>query len=334
MTSPLPAPRRQAREARPESTMNVLDLFSGASGGWSLGLSRAGYRTVAACEIDDWRRAVFAAAHPGCRMYADVRELTAERLRADLGYLPDAVVGSPPCQEISAANPQGEGITDDHLFWEFARLVFEIRPVWAAAENSPRARTQGIDGIFDAFRSARYARWPCVVGADNGGANHQRKRMWALFADTERHELWQQPGWGERPNGQDAAMAGDDAQHPAREPGLRLGGILRRPGDQSAQAESTDADRARHALGSRLGSDDGAELPAALRDIGIAWPHWNGGIAGLSAACAAAGFGAVDDGSSAILAPGLRNRAIAALGDAVIPTIPEAIGRAMMSMFA
>jgi hypothetical protein len=37
-------------------------------------------------------------------MYADVRELTAEQLRADLGYLPDVVVGSPPCQEISAAN--------------------------------------------------------------------------------------------------------------------------------------------------------------------------------------------------------------------------------------
>lgn len=37
----------------------VLDLFSGAAGGWSLGLHRAGYRTIAFCEIDDWRRAVF-----------------------------------------------------------------------------------------------------------------------------------------------------------------------------------------------------------------------------------------------------------------------------------
>jgi len=40
----------------------ALDLFCGAAGGWSLGLHRAGYRTVAACEIDDWRRSVFAAA--------------------------------------------------------------------------------------------------------------------------------------------------------------------------------------------------------------------------------------------------------------------------------
>lgn len=38
----------------------MLDLFCGAAGGWSLGMHRAGYHTIAACEIDPWRRAVFA----------------------------------------------------------------------------------------------------------------------------------------------------------------------------------------------------------------------------------------------------------------------------------
>jgi DNA (cytosine-5)-methyltransferase 1 len=135
----------------------ALDIFAGAAGGWSVGLRAAGYETVAACEIDPWRRAVFAASHPGCRMYDDARELTAERLGNDLGYLPEVVVGSPPCQEISAANSKGEGITDDNLFWEWARLVFEIRPRWCAAENSPRARVSGIDGILDALDQAGYA---------------------------------------------------------------------------------------------------------------------------------------------------------------------------------
>ena len=37
--------------------MNVLDLFSGI-GGFSLGLQRAGMRTVAFCEIDPFCRAV------------------------------------------------------------------------------------------------------------------------------------------------------------------------------------------------------------------------------------------------------------------------------------
>jgi len=45
--------------------LNVLDLFCGAAGGGSAGLERAGCRTVAACEIDPWRRAVFGVRHPG-----------------------------------------------------------------------------------------------------------------------------------------------------------------------------------------------------------------------------------------------------------------------------
>jgi site-specific DNA-cytosine methylase len=280
--------KAEAGEARGAGTVNVLDLFCGASGGWSSGLESAGYRTVAACELDDWRRNVFAARHPGCRMYADVRELTADRLRADLGYLPDAVVGSPPCQELSAANSKGKGITDDHLFWDWARLVFEIRPLWCAAENSPRARTAGIDGILDALDQANYAFWPLVVGADNAGSNHRRKRLWLFAADADRIELWEQSWRRCWANRRPTAVPGDH------------------------------------------GRNDGAELPAALRDIGRAWPDWNDGIAGLSAACAAAGFGALDDGTDPILAPGLRNRCIAALGDAVVPQIPEAIGNAIM----
>lgn len=39
--------------------MNVLDLFSGI-GGFSLGLERAGMRTVAFCEVDEFARGVLA----------------------------------------------------------------------------------------------------------------------------------------------------------------------------------------------------------------------------------------------------------------------------------
>lgn len=38
------------------SGVTALDLFSGGAGGWSLGLPRAGVRTIAACEADEWRR--------------------------------------------------------------------------------------------------------------------------------------------------------------------------------------------------------------------------------------------------------------------------------------
>jgi hypothetical protein len=44
------------------------------------------------------------------------------RVSADLGTM-TLLVGSPPCQEISAANTKGAGITDDQLFWEWALIV-------------------------------------------------------------------------------------------------------------------------------------------------------------------------------------------------------------------
>jgi DNA (cytosine-5)-methyltransferase 1 len=65
-----------------ETTMRVLDLFSGI-GGFSLGLERAGMRTVAFCEIDPYCRRVLAKHWPDVPIYGDIRELTAARLMAD-----------------------------------------------------------------------------------------------------------------------------------------------------------------------------------------------------------------------------------------------------------
>src|SRR3990172_1182128 len=59
----------------PLEKVNVLDLFCGAAGGWSLGLHRAAFRTVAACELDEWRRGAYSRNFPGVRLYTDVREL-------------------------------------------------------------------------------------------------------------------------------------------------------------------------------------------------------------------------------------------------------------------
>jgi site-specific DNA-cytosine methylase len=41
----------------------VLDLFSGAVGGWTYACRWAGLEVVAACEVDPWRREVYAAVH-------------------------------------------------------------------------------------------------------------------------------------------------------------------------------------------------------------------------------------------------------------------------------
>lgn len=56
-------------------TWNVLDLFSGI-GGFSLGLERAGMRTIAFCEIDPFCRDWLDQQWPGVRCFDDVEKLS------------------------------------------------------------------------------------------------------------------------------------------------------------------------------------------------------------------------------------------------------------------
>ena len=59
--------------------LHVLDLFSGI-GGFSLGLERAGMRTVAFCEIDPYCRRVLAKHWPDVPVFGDIRTLTGTKL--------------------------------------------------------------------------------------------------------------------------------------------------------------------------------------------------------------------------------------------------------------
>ena len=54
--------------------MNVLDLFSGI-GGFSLGLQRAGMKTIAFCEIDKYCQKVLKKNFPDIPIYDDVCKL-------------------------------------------------------------------------------------------------------------------------------------------------------------------------------------------------------------------------------------------------------------------
>jgi hypothetical protein len=129
-------------DAREETRWRTLDLFCGAAGGWSLGLHRAGFTTVAACEVDPWRRSVFGRNNPGVVLYDDVRTLGADRLLRDLGFLPEIVCGSPPCQDASTANTKGRGVDGERtgLFFDAVRIVREVRPRWVLLENVPGPR--------------------------------------------------------------------------------------------------------------------------------------------------------------------------------------------------
>ena len=160
--------------------LRILDLFSGI-GGFSLGLERTGgFETVAFCEIEPFPRKVLAKHWPKVPIYNDVRELTAERLRAD-GIGVDVICGGFPCQDISTAG-KGAGIEGERsgLWSEYARLIGELRPRYVLVENVAALLGRGLDRVLGDLSEIGFdAEWHCIP-ASAVGARHRRDRVWIV----------------------------------------------------------------------------------------------------------------------------------------------------------
>ena len=166
--------------------LKVLDLFSGI-GGFSLGLERAGMETVAFCEIDKKARLVLNKHWPDVPVFDDVSTLTRETLDAR-GISVDVICGGFPCQDISLAG-KGAGLEGDRsgLWFQFHRLIKEIRPRYAIIENVSALRSRGLDQVLRSLAEIGYdAEWHCIP-ASAVGAPHRRDRIWIVAYPNQQH---------------------------------------------------------------------------------------------------------------------------------------------------
>jgi DNA (cytosine-5)-methyltransferase 1 len=193
-------------------------LFSGI-GGWEIACEMNGVEVAWACEWEDWKRGRYLERWPGAVLMGDVEKIDGRQMLRDHGPI-DLLLGSPPCTDISAANVNGCGIAgaESRYYLEAIRLARETGARWIGFENSPRLRTRGADRVLDLLGDAGYARWPCVVEAEDAGAPHERGRSFVLGcrrdaiegADTIGSGLWQQPG---RRGGTHGAGAAESQAH-------------------------------------------------------------------------------------------------------------------------
>jgi DNA (cytosine-5)-methyltransferase 1 len=173
--------------------LKVLDLFSGI-GGFSLGLERTGgFETVAFCEIEEFPRKVLAKHWPEVPCYHDIRTLTKDILDRD-GIAVDAICGGFPCQDISTAGKQ-KGMangTRSGLWSEIIRLVSELRPRFIIVENvanllsGPSDKPGGWFGrvLGDLAGCGYDAEWENIP-ASAMGAPHRRERVWLVAYHDE-----------------------------------------------------------------------------------------------------------------------------------------------------
>lgn len=172
-------------------SVRVLDLFSGI-GGFSLGMERAGMRTVAFCEIDPYCQRVLARHWPNVPVYSDVRQLTAERLRAD-GIAVDVVTAGFPCQDISVAGRNaGLDASRSGLWRHVTRLAGELRPRYVILENVPALLVRGLGTILADLAALGFdAEWHCIPAAALG-APHRRDRIWIVAYPNRRDKAARQ----------------------------------------------------------------------------------------------------------------------------------------------
>ena len=113
-------------------------------------------------------------------VYGDIREFNREYAETYRGMV-DLVTGGFPCQPFSVAGKRA-GEDDPRNMWpETIRAVRLVRPRYFFGENVPGLLASGyMPRIFADLAEAGYdARWT-VLGADDVGARHRRKRLWIL----------------------------------------------------------------------------------------------------------------------------------------------------------
>lgn len=154
--------------------MRVLDLFSGI-GGFSLGLERAGMKTVAFCEIDPDARRVLAKHWPDVPCFDDVRKLNGD----EAGPV-ELVCGGYPCQPFSVSGRR-RGLQDERNLWpEMFRIIGNVRPDWVVAENVAGHISLGLDNTLSDLERIGYTARAFVIPACAIGAPHRRDRVWIL----------------------------------------------------------------------------------------------------------------------------------------------------------
>jgi DNA (cytosine-5)-methyltransferase 1 len=89
--------------------------------------------------------------------------------------------GGFPCQDISIAG-KGAGLDGSRsgLWYEYARLIGEIRPQFAIMENVGAITFRGLDSVLGSLAQIGYdAEWQDIRASDLG-APHRRERIWIL----------------------------------------------------------------------------------------------------------------------------------------------------------
>ncbi len=160
----------------------MVDLFCGC-GGFSLGAEMAGFRSLAAIDIDGTLQSAYRRNFPGsAAIEASVADIGASDWRLLLGSArPDGVIGGPPCQGFSWIGKRRKDDPRNSLLHHFYRHVAALKPKFFVMENVEgllhEDRIGLLTGAIEQVASRYKVLDPFIVNAADFGAATNRKRV-------------------------------------------------------------------------------------------------------------------------------------------------------------
>jgi DNA (cytosine-5)-methyltransferase 1 len=159
--------------------MNLyMDLFSGI-GGFPLGayLSGMKFDKHYFSEVDKYAISIYQRRFPDAIPLGDIRNINTKKLPKGNWI----ITGGFPCQDISISG-KGAGMDGNRsgLWFEYAKLIDEIRPKFAIIENVGAITFRGLADVLSSLAKIGYdAEWQDIRASDLG-APHKRERIWIL----------------------------------------------------------------------------------------------------------------------------------------------------------
>jgi len=164
----------------------VVDLFCGA-GGFSRGFREAGFRIALGVDSDEVAASTFSRNFPEAIVINDdIKRIHSEDVRERVGSV-DVVIGGPPCEPFTRANPDRRRDPLDRLYADpvgtlvlhFIRLVGDLEPKVFVMENVPAIVENGLkDALRREFERVGYSRvYFNLLKAENYGVASHRLRL-------------------------------------------------------------------------------------------------------------------------------------------------------------
>ena len=158
--------------------MNVLSCFDGMSCG-QIALKELGVEVnnYYASEIDKYAIQITQKNFPNTIQVGSITDLKV----IDLPKI-DLIMGGSPCQDLSFANTEGKGLEGErsNLFFEFVRLVDELKPKYFLLENV-RMKKENLDIISEYLKVE-----PILINSSKLSAQSRQRYYWTNIPNIQQ----------------------------------------------------------------------------------------------------------------------------------------------------